>query len=897
MTLVSRLPLLLLAPMLASAQPPPPADERPAFDKSGHLGTVWAHVNAWKDIPFAQDSMDVDYALQRSQGNPVQDFALMARQLERHGMDGVYVQGSPGALRNYLEGFRKAGNWRKATAFIANARFRKEARAIKGIDDPEAKAEAVAEVWAGWLNRNRDIFVEHPNYHRVDGHPVIVLYGGGGLDMTPELWARAMPKIEQQAYRCIWLKHDHFWREGTLETWMPHVDGVTQYASGHHYRYVGRIAEAMKRDWPGKIFEANAGPKHQSVLQGQTGHDRGRLTAKWREALRFAFDLGPDSMHLTNWNDIEENSHIFPSYLQRDSYLRIFDALSRDWRGEPPLRTERPKGIFSGKIDVLVGHKLDFEWVLFGLAEGVSREVEARLRLTDAGGDVVHTFEPRTVAADELTVLRFQTSSMDFADRHGVFPELTLVWNGETLGPWRLPGTRLWYGQTPTDLPRMTPLEDWRSDLAVDWTLRGAGQAEPQAARPRDVARADPELPFTVKRGISAAEKGGPTEAWLMRNGEPETRLVPRQSYFRSDATTAPYRHCDRAPFSWLNLEIEAFDFTTIPFGEGTWTSRQPSGIWASRPIYLAAGGKWREPVSVPVPVQALGSAREARASLGSNHLRNIPFVGKRTVEVPRYRVPFWQYPIENNWGGLFRDRSGYQHHGWLGTHAGNRHTVDGPYGFRFSHLYGKAVSPVEARGALNAEAPDFRRDADGEGYLRFDGKDDYVFLPPRSRMPFAATYAMRVRAAGNGKVQTLLGTMPAPFFDGLGRLQVFVLQIDGAGRPELVVYPGSRLEQRIRADSPLTKDGWTDIAVTYDLERWRLWVDGKPAGEGLAVEPRGEWHVGTQLYVGCDADPAHGIKPGSSASRRDFFGGDLADLRIVGRPLGGAEITEAAER
>jgi hypothetical protein len=118
-----------------------------------------------------------------------------------------------------------------------------------------------------------------------------------------------------------------------------------------------------------------------------------------------------------------------------------------------------------------------------------------------------------------------------------------------------------------------------------------------------------------------------------------------------------------------------------------------------------------------------------------ANYLRNIPYEKVETISVPRYRIPLWHDKIEKNYGGLFRDDSGYEHHGWLGTHYGNRHTADGPYGFRFSHNYGKAKFPVQAANGLNRHAPAFERADNGEGFLRFDGEP----LPCSPRGEFQA--------------------------------------------------------------------------------------------------------------------------------------------------------------
>jgi hypothetical protein len=396
----------------------------------------------------------------------------------------------------------------------------------------------------------------------------------------------------------------------------------------------------------------------------------------------------------------------------------------------------------------------------------------------------------------------------------------------------------------------------------------------------------DPE-PWHVLRDVTDAETGRNSEYTLMVNGDPvdeDDQDVPvRESAFRGKGTSTMYHHDDTAPWSWLELEATVDETEMVPFGDDRLPMAQPESVWHSGSISVQRAGRWQDPVTVPIAKQDFDAKQWQQAKEGPNYLRNVPYEEITTVSVPRYRVPYFHYPIEDDEGELFRDHSGYRHHGWLGVHGRHGYVEFGPFGSRFSHLFPEARAPVAASGNLGPHAPSFERDGDGTGYLRFDGENDFVLLPPRTRMPLAGTHELQVRGAGSGQRQTLVGTFNSPYFGGLGQTQPWRLDLTAEGTPELVVMPDTGQTTRIQADGAIGENQWTHLAVVYDLREWRLYVDGTPVGV-TEMAPRGEFQVATSLLLG--ANPGANKPPSVPSNPGTAFAGDLAAFRATCRPL-----------
>lgn len=885
-------------------------DQRPPFDKSGRSGRIFSHVNDWKFLTHVREPLDLDHLLGESRDSIGQDFAYTAHQLEEYGISGIYLQNNNGvaSLDMVLRAFEKADNGRTVAWFVT----RVPNASIKRGKSIEANAAAVADGWIEALRPLNEEMRNHPNYDRVDGHPVIICYGGAPAPRA-ELWAEAVDRIEAELGRFVWLRSNHFWDGKSLREWIPYLDGVTQYSThGVSFTRFHELADPMHGRWADKIFEANAGVVHQSVIQGSVGRDWGYGTGFLRFTLDYALALKPDSLHITNWNDVEENSHVAPSYIRRDSALRIIRAATREFRGFGSPERAEPELIVTNKIDLLLGQMLDLEVVGLPMASG-SGPVTLDLRLSDDGGREIYRFEPRNVRYDRTRAERFRVQSADLGDGKppaSVYPVLFYEFDGERHGPYRLRPTRLRIGQTPTDLVWMTPLVEWDSDLAVSWaaappgvrfdwqSLRSGGRAG-EAVSPGGTLLAPPgsARPVFAYRSIAPATRGALTETQLLHNGTPFSDFPPRQK--REAGTATWFKRGHDAPNSWLEIETTAYETREIPFGSEVLRVREPESLWTSLPIQLARTSAEREPVTVPVPLMP-GDAEYGRMTDNPRHRwKSLDYQMDRIreVSVPARRIPVFHYTFDLPNGEMILDKSGYDHHGWIGdrrTRTG--HLGDGPFGYNFEHVFTKFTDPVRSAEELTSEAPE-RHPGNGlKGFLRFDGEDDYAYFHARTDIPFVSTIELTLRPADTDRKMVALSTLP---FQRNGD-QRMTIGID-AGNRLVVESPAGVREysgnpQKLRSERRLPADDWSCVAVVNDGRKIRAYIGHEPVPGSIDAPNWGVWNSKNFLFLGGRKVDNNPFKKGQKRvfEWEDRYAGDIGDLRITGRPLKPSEFLYA---
>ena len=201
-------------------------------------------------------------------------------------------------------------------------------------------------------------------------------------------------------------------------------------------------------------------------------------------------------------------------------------------------------------------------------------------------------------------------------------------------------------------------------------------------------------------------------------------------------------------------------------------------------------------------------------------------------------RVPFWYYPIDHDDGRLLVDASGWGHNGCIrGSGYGGGHLGHTGY----NHYHNGPV-PTTLGGKFRSL---FRRDADGRGYLSFNGSNDYVMVMGGTAFPGACTYELSVRPAELGREVGLLSTAYN------NQMQIW-LTADGfvkvSHQSEKEVQEGGKKVSRKRVDSfvsdaKLVPGQWARIAVVYDLRKVSLFVNGAAAGSVESAPSRqAEW-------------------------------------------------------
>jgi hypothetical protein len=176
-----------------------------------------------------------------------------------------------------------------------------------------------------------------------------------------------------------------------------------------------------------------------------------------------------------------------------------------------------------------------------------------------------------------------------------------------------------------------------------------------------------------------------------------------------------------------------------------------------------------------------------------------------------------------------------------------------------------------------------FRRDPDGEGYMSFNGSNDYITVMGGTAFPGACTYELSVRPAETGQDAGLISTAYH------NQMQIWLMK-DGSVKvsrhSDREVTENGKKAVRSQLDSfvgnvKLRPGRWTKIAVVYDLRTVTLFVNGVMAGSMSSPPSRSaEWinHViiGAK-YSGIWNPSAH-------------FKGDIRSVRMYGRNLDPSE-------
>ena len=173
-------------------------------------------------------------------------------------------------------------------------------------------------------------------------------------------------------------------------------------------------------------------------------------------------------------------------------------------------------------------------------------------------------------------------------------------------------------------------------------------------------------------------------------------------------------------------------------------------------------------------------------------------------------------------------------------------------------------------------------------GALRFDGVNDWVTVPDTTASTLDLTTGMTIEAWVNPAALSGWETVVLKE-RGAGLLSYGLYAHDGgieAGGEEVpagYVRAGAA-DRAVRGTVALPQDTWTHLAVTYDGDTQRIYVNGVEAGSRAQTGPIA---VGNgALRIG-----------GNNAFTNEFFSGVIDEVRIYNRALTAAEIRADMQR
>jgi RHS repeat-associated protein len=155
---------------------------------------------------------------------------------------------------------------------------------------------------------------------------------------------------------------------------------------------------------------------------------------------------------------------------------------------------------------------------------------------------------------------------------------------------------------------------------------------------------------------------------------------------------------------------------------------------------------------------------------------------------------------------------------------------------------------------------------------LKFDGANsDMVTVPssPELELTEAFTIDAWIRPGAEGGLGTIVGKETAEYFG-------YELAAWGSDLPVGFISPEGEVEDEVKATESLPRETWSNVALTFDGEDMRLYVNGALIGTASAEGPR------------AGAGP---LRIGRSKLFESGFTGKIDEVRIYDRALDAEEI------
>lgn len=798
-----------------------PSFPRPAFDKSAYRKTVWSTANPWWPPNLSHNLYDKggpDYSWDKFSDDRIEMWKQVAQRYHASGLTGIqmetasYVSGA----QETAYGFAESGTGMTVIPFMQ----------VHGKTADEATAFMLKT-----FGKFKNDLWEHSGFYRLDGRPVVFIYRATKYDA--EFWKQIIPAVEAKYGNMIWLFDAAL--VGVPEgQWLPklrdmlqYFDGISMYgnwSAGTQQKLFDMIAPVMKKEFPQKIFE---GGVHTNYTNHHWyGGVDPELTSKYRGSWEMVLAAEPDSVSVTNWFDILENSRIMPSYELEDIRLKILEYYTARWRGGPVPATKEPLIYAVYPTHVLLGQYMPVELVVFPVT-GPSRDLRMQLEFYAEDDKKVRTFIKDVKTSDkDLTVVRFNQLMDAFAEYNGLYPRLRFRWDGK----WELTPVMPHVNLSTSIRPRLLFWARSNQRLlqvsaSSPWTLGGV---------PAGMTLALKSNPVLVRgSGKSIGVRG------MINRGGNQVRIMRNWRQFREfefnggldfvEPQTLPPA---RSTLDWYNLEL----------------SNGYGAKYLSPPIWVHDGSRDR---LVDLPIYSLGKKEV------------------KVIKVKDYRVPFFRYECATDDGPFVLDSSGNEHHGSLAPdwRRGALYRTS----YRYEH---SSAMPASARPQAV-----FKPSLGGKPALYFDGTGYAAFMGGTA-FPYSFTYEMYLLPDSVEKEQDVFGS-------GNGQISMGILAggkiiarrgqaVEGAGGEKLTAKTSNHTAQVV-SESAVSPGKWVHVAVVYDLRELKLFINGKLEGKApLEPSRNGEWL--NAVVVGGKGQFPYRCEP--------QYKGGIRRMRFCGRPL-----------
>jgi len=191
-----------------------------------------------------------------------------------------------------------------------------------------------------WLSYFIPTYRDHPALMKVNGKPLIVVWASEAVPLAT--WEDVFGALRAQGLDAVYLAMGR--NTANLEVF----DGLHEYG----VFTIQDLASAMKlasratRYYPlledaprPRIWASTTQPGYDDrLIPGRQGLFQDRLDgAFYRSTWEAALGSDPDWVFITTWNEWWEHTHIEPSELYGDQYLRITREYAGRWKGPPQV--------------------------------------------------------------------------------------------------------------------------------------------------------------------------------------------------------------------------------------------------------------------------------------------------------------------------------------------------------------------------------------------------------------------------------------------------------------------------------------------------------------------------------------------------------------------------------
>jgi hypothetical protein len=576
----------------------------------------------------------------------------------------------------------------------------------------------------------------------------------------------------------------------------------------------------MKKDFPEKIFET--GPHNTFFNHFRVEGMSPKLTEKFVKSWDMTLEAKPDSITITNFFDIVENSRVLPSYEMDDILMKISEYYISIWKKIPPPETQQISLYVGNYTNVIIGEEAAFEVIGFPF-KSANKKISVHLEICDTNGKLLHSFPKEDILLDSIRILKYSLATLPYADCRAFFPRLKYSVNGKEFVASSYPPTMLVTSLRPHFLMWCRSINNM---IDIDegiryWTLNGAHSGETAVYPENGIAVINSNL--ASNNGPRFNQGGGHVR--LLRNG----------------------------------MEIDSFKSNNLKFNK-IFNLPDPgySLDYYNLELENSKGGRYLSP-SIWVSKNLRNFECVIPVFLSDNKITD--------AKIEAGRVPFFYYPCNQDSGNLLVDYSGYDHHGILGAGISIWQRQLQRTGYRHEHL--DSTNPVLAQ-----DAPEFKKDENGRGFLHFIGSSNSCgVIMGGTAFPYAFTYEVTVKPEIIGKKQGIIGT-PS------GQLNIELTK-DGklcAWRDYRIKdLPEKKGRSEILSREKLDPGKWYRIAVVYDLKKLSLYIDGQFQGDAASVPDRDHERMNIVTIGSLCAYPWNPV---------EFFTGDIKDVRIYGRNL-----------